>query len=66
MSTALDVALVVAGALLVLLVLDSAVRTFVLPRGVTVLYSRIVFILIGRVFRLVAARARMSDVPPGV
>jgi hypothetical protein len=61
MSTALDVALVVAGALLVLLVLDSAVRTFVLPRGVTVLYSRIVFILIGRVFRLVAARARTYE-----
>jgi hypothetical protein len=61
MSTALDVALVVAGALLVLLMLDSAVRTFVLPRGVTVLYSRIVFILIGRVFRLVAARARTYE-----
>jgi hypothetical protein len=61
MSTALDVALVVAGALLVLLVLDSAVRTFVLPRGVTVLYSRIVFILIGRVFRLVASRARTYE-----
>jgi hypothetical protein len=61
MSTALDVALVVAGALLVLLVLDSAVRTFVLPRGVTVVYSRIVFILIGRVFRLVASRARTYE-----
>jgi hypothetical protein len=61
MSTGLDVALVVAGALLVLLMLDSAVRTFVLPRGVTVLYSRIVFILIGRVFRLVASRARTYE-----
>ena len=61
MSTALDVALVVAGALVVLLMLDSAVRTFVLPRGVTVLYSRIVFILIGRVFRLVASRARTYE-----
>jgi hypothetical protein len=61
MSTALDVALVVAGALVVLLMLDSAVRTFVLPRGVTVLYSRIVFILIGRVFRLVAARAKTYE-----
>lgn len=56
MSFALDVLVVSAGALLVVVVLDSAVRTFVLPRGVPVLYSRLVFTLVRRVFNMVASR----------
>ncbi|HEX7522003.1 MAG TPA: hypothetical protein VF441_08115 [Acidimicrobiia bacterium] len=50
METAFDVALGVAGVLLVALTLDSAVRTFVLPRGVTVMYTRIVFVSMRRMF----------------
>lgn len=49
-ETGFEVALGVAGALLVVLTLDSAVRTFVLPRGVTVAYTRIVFVSTRRVF----------------
>jgi hypothetical protein len=56
MTTTFDIALVVAGALLVVVVIDSAVRTFVLPRGVAVFYSRLVFTVIRRAFRFVASR----------
>jgi hypothetical protein len=49
-ETAFDVALGVAGTLLVALTLDSTVRTFVLPRGVTVMYTRIVFVSMRRLF----------------
>jgi hypothetical protein len=55
-TSVLDVVLVVVGALIVTVVLDSAVRTFVLPRGVAVLYSRFVFTVVRRAFKLVARR----------
>ncbi len=56
MTSVLDVVLVVVGALLVVVVVDSAVRTFVLPRGVTVVYSRFVFTIVRRGFKFVAKR----------
>jgi hypothetical protein len=43
-SVAVHVAWFVGGALLVLTAMDSAVRTFVLPRGAVVLYTRLVFL----------------------
>ncbi|MBV8950379.1 MAG: hypothetical protein JOZ99_05860 [Actinobacteria bacterium] len=56
MHAVVDVLLVAAGALLVVVVLDAAVRTFVVPRGVAVLYSRLVFGVVRRGFNLVASR----------
>ena len=47
-----DVALFTVGALLVVVVLDAAVRTFVLPRGVVVRLTRIVFVSIRALFRI--------------
>jgi hypothetical protein len=49
-DTVVEVAWFAGGALLVLIALDSAVRTFVLPRGVVVPYTRLVFVAVRRVF----------------
>jgi hypothetical protein len=53
-----DVALVAAGVVLILLALDSAVRTFVLPRSAIQPVTRIVSITVRRLFSLVAHEAR--------
>ena len=57
------IALVVAGAALVGWTLDTMVRTFVIPRGLSVPASRLVFVLTRRVFDGVARarRARTHD-----
>lgn len=52
MRTLFDVLLFFAGALLVLFVLDAAVRSFVLPRGVVVRLTRIVFLGVRAAFRV--------------
>ena len=52
MDTAVEIAWFAGGALLVLVALDSAVRTFVLPRGAVVPYTRLVFVAVRRVFDL--------------
>lgn len=52
MDVAFDVVVFTAGALLVLCVLDAAVRTFVLPRGVVVRLTRMVFLGVRAVFRV--------------
>jgi hypothetical protein len=46
---------------LVLLVFDSAIRTFVLPRGATPFVTRSVFIVVRSCFNLVARGARTYD-----
>ncbi|HZR12462.1 MAG TPA: hypothetical protein VFC33_04355 [Acidimicrobiia bacterium] len=56
-----DVVSVVVGALLVVVVLDSAVRTFVLPRGVVVPYTSAVFIGIRRVFNVLARQSKTYE-----
>jgi hypothetical protein len=53
-GTAIDVALAVAGGLLVLAVLDAAVRTFVLPRGSQVVLTALVFRPVRHVFDAIA------------
>ena len=50
METLRDAALCVAGVALVAIVLDSALRTFVLPRGVFVRSTRFISVLVRRVF----------------
>jgi len=50
-----------AGVLLVLTALDSAVRTFVLPRGAVVPYTRLVFVAIRRLFDLRLRFARSYE-----
>ena len=50
MRVLLDVLLFAAGALLVAIVLDAAIRTFVLPRGSVVRLTRIVFLGVRGVF----------------
>ncbi len=52
MRALFDVLLFAAGALLVLWVLDAAIRSFVLPRGSVVRLTRIVFLSVRRVFDL--------------
>jgi hypothetical protein len=55
---AFDVPLVLGGAVLVVAPMDAAVRTFVLPRGVPVALSRLVFRNVRMVFNLLTRRAR--------
>jgi hypothetical protein len=47
-----DVALIVAGVALIFAVIDSAIRTFVLPRGVVVPLTRFVMVMVRRLFDL--------------
>ena len=49
-----NVALAVLGTAMILLVFDSALRTFVLPRGVTTVLTRAVFVPLRQVFNLFA------------
>jgi hypothetical protein len=53
-----DVIYVMVGAAVVLVVFDSALRTFVLPRGVITVLSRIVFVQARHVFDLFAREGR--------
>jgi hypothetical protein len=55
-GTTVDVVCCVAGVALVLVALDAAIRTFVLPRGVAVPLTSAVFISIRRIFNLLANR----------
>ncbi len=50
METAGDIALCVVGAALVIIVLDSALRTFVLPRGAVVRLTRLVSVVVRKLF----------------
>jgi hypothetical protein len=50
LETFRDVALFVAGVALVVIVLDSALRTFVLPRGVFVRFTRFVSVCVRKLF----------------
>src|SRR5258705_381252 len=52
MSVVRDIALFVVGVVLVGAVIDSAMRTFVLPRGVAVPLTRFVSVAVRRVFDL--------------
>jgi hypothetical protein len=52
MDAVRDVALFVGGVALVVIVLDSALRTFVLPRGVVVRFTRAVSVLVRKLFDL--------------
>ena len=60
-ETVVDVVLVVIGAALVLAVVDSAVRTFVLPRGVVSALTRAVFQASRAVFRLATTPMRTYE-----
>ncbi len=61
MDTVANVALVAVGVALMVAVFDSALRTFVLPRGVSTVLARIVFIPIRRVFDLLAREGRSYE-----
>jgi hypothetical protein len=58
MHTFADVLLIVAGVLAVAVVIDAAVRTFVVPRGTVVLFTVVVFRATRRVFALFASPRR--------
>ncbi len=58
MSIVWDVAFVLIGSAMVLVVFDSALRTFVLPRGVITLLTRAVFVEIRHAFDLLAREGR--------
>jgi len=60
-ETLLDVALVLAGVALILAVYDSALRTFVLPRGSSNPLTRLVFVGLRSVFNLVAGESRSYE-----
>ena len=53
MSSPWDVLLALLGVFIVVLVVDSAVRTFVLPRGVVSFLTRIIFRSLGSLFRAI-------------
>jgi len=52
MAVVVRIAWFAGGAAIVLVAIDSAVRTFVLPRGAVVPYTRFVFVVVRRVFDL--------------
>jgi hypothetical protein len=58
---AAHVLFVLIGVALVLAVLDSALRTFVLPRGVSTFLTRLVFVTMRRLFRLFASERRTYE-----
>ena len=53
----------VLGVGVLVLVIDSALRTFVLPRGATPIVTRVVFIGLRMVFNTIARAARSYDGP---
>lgn len=61
MEVTVEVGWVVLGLLLLLPVLDSAMRTFVLPRAVSPILTRSVFLGLRAAFDLVAGRCRTYD-----
>jgi len=60
-SPALRVVAVVAGVAIIAVVLDAAIRTFLLPRVSTVRLTRLVAGPVGRLFRLVASESRTYE-----
>jgi hypothetical protein len=60
-NVAAHVALVCVGVVAVLVVLDAALRTFVLPRGAGVLFTRLVFLSVRRVLHLFARPGRSFE-----
>ncbi|MFN8037490.1 MAG: hypothetical protein U0V73_16340 [Acidimicrobiia bacterium] len=66
MHPAVAVPLFVLGLALVAVILDSAIRTFVLPRGVAVAFTRLVFVAIRWPFLARARRARTYEAGDGV
>src|SRR5207247_2616957 len=56
-----DVLLVVAGVAATAVVLDAAVRTFVVPRGTVVLFTVVVFLTIRRAFNVFASPRRTYE-----
>ena len=61
MRTVTDILLVLAGAFLVLAVLDSAVRTFVLPRGAQIPLTRLVYVALHGAFSLFARESHTYE-----
>ena len=61
MHALVDVLLVVAGITATTVVLDAAVRTFVVPRGTVVLFTVVVFLVIRRAFNVVASPRRTYE-----
>ena len=61
MHALVGVLLVVLGIAATLVVLDAAVRTFVVPRGTVVLFTVVVFLVIRRVFNLFASPRRSYE-----
>ena len=61
MHALVDVLLVVAGIVATAVVLDAAVRTFVVPRGTVVLFTVVVFLAIRRAFDVFASPRRTYE-----
>jgi hypothetical protein len=61
MSTLADVVMVVIGVALTLVVMDSAVRTFVLPRAVVSTLTRLVFLSVRSIFGIFARESRTYE-----
>ena len=62
MHVVADVALVVVGVVAVFVVLDAALRTFVLPRGAPVLFTHLIFRSVRRALQLFARPSRSYEV----
>jgi hypothetical protein len=61
MNVVVDIVLVIAGVVLVFVVLDSALRTFVLPRGERTVLTRLVFVSLRWCFDQVARESRTYE-----
>ena len=54
----IEIPLVLLGLIFVVAPMDAAIRTFVLPRGVPVAFTRVIFRMVRKVFNLMTQRAR--------
>jgi hypothetical protein len=61
MAVVRDAVLCVAGVALIAIVVDAALRTFVLPRGAVVRLTRMISVAVSRVFELVVRPARTYE-----
>lgn len=61
METVVEIAWFVAGLALVILVLDAAIRSLVLPRGEVVVLTRIIWVSTRRVFNLIARACKTYE-----
>lgn len=61
METVVDVALIVAGIVVIYVVMDAAIRTFVVPRGAVVTFTLLIFRAVRKILNIFTRRSRTYE-----